>query len=107
MEEEKKLTAKGIDIHGNKKEFDCTNGYLHCYNNQLISLTIPKGVTYVYCRDNQLTELTIPEGVERVYCGNNQLTSLTFPDSVEYVIADKEVTGLEKYIGTDIKIFLN
>ena len=75
------MIAKGIDIYGKEHEFECSNGTVwHCHNKQLISLILP-------------------EGVEEVWCDNNKLTELTLPDSVEYLSADKEVTGLEKYMG--------
>jgi len=41
---------------------------------------LPMGVTYVYCQGNQLTELILPMEMIELY-------------------ADKEVMGLEKYIG--------
>ena len=106
MEEKKKLIAKGIDIHGNKIEFDCTHIELWCPNNQLKELIIPEGVNTVYCQNNQLTELILPEGVTYVSCNNNQLTELIIPDSVTYLYADKKVAGLEKCIGTDVEIEL-
>jgi len=99
MEEKKKLIAIGIDVDGKKIEFDCTNGHLCCSNNQLISLTIPKGINEIWCWRNQLTELIIPEGVENVECEDNNITQLTLPSSVKHLWADKEVTGLEKHIG--------
>ena len=124
--EEEKLTAKGIDIHGKEIEFECTllkriwcpkeqlvsliipEGVTHvyCHNNPLTELKLPKGVTWVSCRGNQLKELNLPEGVTYVDCYRNQLTELILPKGVKYLYADKEITGLEKYIGTDVKINL-
>jgi len=99
MEEEKELIAIGIDIYGNKREFDCGDGTLFCWNKQLISLTIPEGVINLSCENNQLTELILPEGIDKVWCYGNQITQLTLPDSVKHLWADKKVSGLEKHIG--------
>ena len=101
-----KLTAIGIDVEGNEIEFDCNDGVLSCYEKKLISLIIPEGVTHVYCGGNQLTELTLPEGVTSVWCFDNKITHLSLPDSLEFIRADKEVMGLEKYIGTEITVRL-
>ena len=81
------MVAKGIDINREEREFDYSDGWL-------------------YCNNNQLTELVIPEGVTHVYCVFNQITHLTIPDSVEWVSADKEVPGLEVYIGEKIEVQL-
>ena len=107
MEERKKLIATGIDIHGEKHEFNCNLLRLWCPNFQLVSLTIPEGVKRVSCGNNQLKELKLPEGVTHVYCRDNQLTELILPEGVKYLYADKEVPGLEKYMGTEIEIELN
>ena len=116
-EKKQKLIAIGIDIHGKKIEFDCTDGlecfykqlisltvpegvtHIRCFNNQLTKLTIPMGVKYINCTQNQLTELIIPEGVERVRCWSNQIKELNLPNSVRTLLADKEVMGLDKDIG--------
>ena len=122
---EDKLIAKGIDIYGKEHKFDCKGGELRGSHSHLVSLTVPKGVDWVYCSsnqltelilpegvndvycfDNQFTELILPEGVTDVYCWNNQLTELKLPSSVKRLWADKKVTGLEKYIGTDVEIIL-
>ena len=98
--------AIGIDVNGKEIEFDFYGGYLNCEYRNLVSLTVPEGVTHVWCHNNQLTELIIPEGVERVECEYNQITRLDMPDSVVWLDADKEAVGLEKYIGTGVDIEL-
>ena len=98
--EENEMIATGIDIHGKKVRFDYSDGWLECYCRQLVSIVIPKGVRRVCCWDNQLTELIIPEGVYFVNCSNNQITHIDLSDSVTKLVADKEVPGLEKYMGT-------
>ena len=104
---EEKLIATGIDVEGNEIEFPCNKyGWMYCHNNQLKKLTIPEGVTYISCINNQLKELIIPEGVTHIHCYNNQLTELTLPEGVNWLWADKEVMGLEKYMGTKLKIEL-
>ena len=122
---EKKLIATGIDILGDRREFDCSSGYLWCDKRDLISITIPEGVVEAYCHHNLITELTLPKGIREVFCAANQLTELILPegiksvscednkitlldipDSVIELWADKEVTGLEKYIGTKMSIDL-
>ena len=87
MEKCKTIFATGIDIHGRKIGFDYSDGWLSCYGNKLISLNIPEGVKNVHCSNNQLTELILPEGVNWLW-------------------ADKEVLGLEKYMGKKVKIIL-
>jgi len=99
MVKEEIIIAIGIDTKGKRREFDCLDGRLYCWGNQLRELILPMGVIYVSCNGNQLTELIIPMGVKSVHCRSNQLTELILPDSVEYLYADKEVMGLEKYIG--------
>ena len=66
-----------------------------------------KIVKGVYCFHNKLTELIIPEGVKIVSCEGNNITHLSLPNSIECLWADKEITGLEKHIGTNIIIKLN
>jgi len=100
------MEAIGIDIDGKEQRFKCSYGWLHCPSNELISLTIPVGVKSVSCWGNQLIELILPEGMETVSCSNNQLTHLNLPESVKTLWADKEVLGLEKYIGkVEIELF--
>ena len=122
-EKKKMLTAVGIDEDGEKFEFDCSDGWLHCSESQLTELILPEGVKYVNCYENQLTELILPEGIERIDCDNNKLTELIFPEGVTRVScrdnnithltlpssftdlwADKEITGLERYMG---KIYMD
>ena len=81
------MIAIGIDIHGEEREFDCTDGIVSCSGRKLISIIIPEGVTHVFCHNNQLTELKLPESVIRLW-------------------TDKEVMGLEKYMGTKVNINL-
>ena len=100
------MIATGIDIHGEERGFDCTDGILWCQYSNLISLTIPEGVRIVRCNSNQLTTLILPVGIEQISCDDNQLTELKLPEGVTRLFADKEVPGLEKYIGTDVGIFL-
>ena len=106
------MVATGIDIHGEEHKFTCIgeelwcNNKLWCPTKQLVSLTIPKGVESVWCMNNQLTELIIPEGVTSVWCFNNKITHLDLPSSVRSLTADKEIIGLEKYIGTEVKTTL-
>ena len=104
------MVAIGIDVHGKEIDFKriiyedlwC----LWCQERELVSLTIPEGVTHVYCYDNQLTELKLPEGVTHITCYDNSITHLDLPDSVRALSADKEVIGFEKCIGTKTEIRL-
>ena len=84
---EKKLIATGIDVNGEEKKFYC----------ELLRL---------WCVDRNLISLTIPEGIRQVYCWNNHIAHLNLPNSVTDLYADKEVTNLEKYIGTEMTIHL-
>ena len=98
------MVAVGYTIDGYRKEFECSDGIL-CSYNDLVSLEIPYGVKYVWCYNNQLSELILPEGVTNVYCHNNLLTELIIPNGVKTVYCDKEIKGLEEFIG-NIKIEL-
>jgi len=112
------MEAIGIDKDGNKIKFECLGdelncddellielilpegmGWVSCDMNLLTELILPEGVRCVYCSDNQLTHLIIPEGVTYVSCYDNNITHLTLPNSVKYLKADKEVLGLERYMG--------
>ena len=99
------MVAVGYTSKGEIKEFECSNGILFCWNNNLVSLEIPGSVRRLWCSNNLLTKLTLPEGVEKVYCYNNKFPELIIPESVKYLYCDKEVCGLEELIG-EIKIVL-
>ena len=100
------MLAIGYTTKGEIKKFECSDGYLCCRSNDLVSLQISEGVKYVYCRNNLLSELIIPEGVKYVYCINNKLTELKLPESVIWLRCDKEIKGLDKLIGNiDIKLW--
>ena len=92
------MVAIGITTEGYIKEFECSDGILHCYSKDLVSLEIPEGVIYVSCYNNLLTELKVPEGVKRIWCWGNKLSKLILPDSVTMLCCDKGVSGLEEFI---------
>ena len=73
------MVAVGITSKGNSIEFEC-NDILFCSYEDLVSLEVPEGVKKVWCRDNKLTKLKIPESVTMLIC-------------------DKEIIGLEEFIG--------
>ena len=93
------MLAVGYTSDGYRKEFRCSDCTLYCYNKDLVSLEVPKGVKYVWCINNKLTKLIITEGVKYVWCNNNQLTELKLPESVTMLSCDKEIKGLEEFIG--------
>ena len=100
------MVAVGITSDGKRIEFDCSDGILFCYYNDLVSLEVFDGVKRVYCHNNKLTELIIPKGVKEVYCWNNLLKELIIPDSVELILCDKKVSGLDELIGkVDIELW--
>ena len=118
------MVAVGITSKGERLEFNCSDGILccwdrdlvslevpdgveliNCWNNQLTELIIPESVTYLHCENNQLTKLKVPEGVITVWCYNNKLSELLIPESVTSLKCDKEIKGLEKFIG-EIRIVL-
>ncbi len=73
-----KLVAIGYTSDGKCKKFKIKDDYvLHCNREDLISLTIPKGVKTVYCQDNALTSLDIPASVEYISACDNLLENLT------------------------------
>ena len=101
------MVATGIDVHGKEHEFRLSLlGHLYCSDCQLVSLKIPERATHIWCYNNQLTELIIPEGAVQVDCIGNKITHLDIPNSLKHLDADKEVTGLEKCIGTGFDIRL-
>ena len=78
------MVAIGYTSKGEIKEFRCRYGYLYCSNSDLVSLV----------------------GVKRIYSWNNQLSELFIPESVEYLYCDKEIKGLEEFIGNvNIKLW--
>ena len=81
------MVAVGITSEGKIIEIDCSYDILHCYSKDLVSLDIPEGVIKVSCHNNKLTELILPDSVTRLIC-------------------DKEVIGLEEFIGKiDIELW--
>ena len=78
------MVAVGYTSKGERLEFECVNGNLACSNSDLVSLV----------------------GVKRIYSWNNQLSELFIPESVEYLYCDKEIKGLEEFIGNvNIKLW--
>ena len=99
------MVAVGITSKGKRLKFVCSDDNLYCHNSDLVSLEVPEGVKRILCRNNKLSELKLPESVKEVSCYDNKLTELIIPESVELLICDKEVIGLEEFIGK-IKIDL-
>ena len=94
---EKSIKAIGYTSKGERKEFPVNrNGRIFCYNEDLVSLEIPKGVKDIWCRNNKLTELKLPEGLEYLNCHKNKLTELNIPKGVRKIWCDMSVLGLDK-----------
>ena len=84
------MVATGIDIHGNEVGIKVTNdNEVICDDMQLASLTVPNGVVYV-----------------RIW-GNKKIHLSPLPASVNYLLANKEVPNLERYIGSKINVYLD
>ena len=71
------LTFLNLEIlHSGVKE-------LHCADNELTSLDVPKSIQKLYCYGNKLTSLIVRDGLQDLSCFDNQLTYLDVPKSVQ------------------------
>ena len=78
------LRSIGYTIDGEKKE----------YSSRLCNIQ-----SKLYAPRDNLVSLEIAEGIAIVKCWNNPIEELVLPDSVRILTCDKQVKGLEKYIG--------
>lgn len=92
------VTSKGETIVFNKNPqglVDCTDKdlvslevgsnikYLHCHDNLLERLVIPKSVCLLDCCDNKLKELEIMGRLKGLHCSNNELRELTLCEGLQ------------------------
>lgn len=100
------LKAVGYTSSGERKEYDCSNKTLYCYNQHLISLEIPEGVKILDCDNNEITELILPKSILSLTCYNNLISELIIPNKIREITCDRNVKGLEKiYWKCDITLF--
>ncbi len=86
-----KKNGKQIKIRASKGHHLSGSG-----NNPKVVTILASIVTY----DIDIVSIEIPSGISLVNINRTSIERIELPTSVKYLICDKEVKGLEKYIGT-------
>ena len=91
------LTSEGYHTTAKLVSLEVSEGVkaVHCENNLIKKLILPKSVERLYCYNNELTELILNENISMINCDNNNISKLDVPNSViELWCNNNELKGI-------------